>query len=120
MLYEVITMQSEKTVDDFLAKQTRWKEALIKLREILLSTELNENIKWGTPVYDLNGKNVVGLGAFKSYVGLWFFQGAFLKDAKKMLVNAQDGKTKAQRQLRFASEEEIDYALVKAYSYNFV
>jgi len=108
-------MQSEKTVDDFLAKQTRWKEALIKLREILLSTELNENIKWGTPVYDLNGKNVVGLGAFKSYVGLWFFQGAFLKDAKKMLVNAQDGKTKAQRQLRFASEEEIDYALVKAY-----
>jgi uncharacterized protein YdeI (YjbR/CyaY-like superfamily) len=108
-------MQSQTTVEDFLAKQVRWKEALIKFREILLNTELDESIKWGSPVYHLGGKNVLGIGAFKSYVGLWFFQGALLKDPKKLLVNAQDGKTKAQRQLRFTSEEEINYYLVKAY-----
>ena len=52
---------------------------------------LEENVKWGTPVYSLNGKNVVGITAFKSYVGLWFFQGIFLKDPFKYLVNAQEG-----------------------------
>lgn len=108
-------MDSNKPVEKFIEKHPNWKEALIKLREILLSTELEETIKWGAPVYSLNGKNVVGMGAFKSYVGLWFFQGTFLKDAKKVLVNAQDGKTKALRQLRFASEIEIDLDLLKSY-----
>ena len=108
-------MQSNKTVDQFLAKHERWYNALIKLREILLGTELEETIKWGAPVYALKGKNVVGMGAFKNYVGLWFFQGAFLNDTKNRLVNAQDGKTKALRQMRFNSEDEIDTALVKEY-----
>lgn len=44
-----------------------------------------------------------------------FFQGAFLSDPEHKLVNAQEGKTKALRQLRFADSEEIDYNLVKAY-----
>jgi len=101
-------MQSNNAIENFIEKHTDWKGALLKFREILSSTELEEAIKWGAPVYSLNGKNAVGMGAFKSYVGLWFFQGAFLKDAKKVLVNAQDGKTKALRQLRFTSEEEID------------
>ena len=60
------------------------KEILIVLREIIRSTELIETLKWGGPVYTLGGKNVVGIGSFKSYVGLWFFQGAFLKDEEKL------------------------------------
>lgn len=108
-------MQSQKTVEGFLAKHDRWKDALIKFREILLNTELQESIKWGIPVYSLHGKNVLGIGAFKSYVGLWFYQGAFLKDPQKLLINAQDGKTKAMRQLRFPSEQDIDLAVVKSY-----
>jgi uncharacterized protein YdeI (YjbR/CyaY-like superfamily) len=52
-------------------------------------------------------KNVLGLGAFKSYVSLWFFNGVFLKDEQKMLINAQEGVTKALRQWRFSNEEEI-------------
>lgn len=108
-------MQAQKTVEDFLAKHDRWNEALIKLRQILLNTELEESIKWGIPVYSLNGKNVLGLCAFKSYVGLWFYQGVFLTDPKKVLINAQEGKTKAMRQLRFTSEDDIDLALVKFY-----
>lgn len=103
------------SVDEFIAKQSNWQEVLTTFRKILLSTELEENIKWGAPVYSLKEKNVVGMGVFKSYLGLWFFQGAFLKDPKKILVNAQDGKTKAQRQLRFTSEDQIDFGVVKAY-----
>ena len=42
-----------------------------------------------------NGKNLVGLGSFKSYVGLWFHQGALLADKHQVLVNAQQGRTRA-------------------------
>jgi uncharacterized protein YdeI (YjbR/CyaY-like superfamily) len=61
------------------------------------------------------GKNILGLSAFKNYVGLWFFQGGTLKDTHKVLMNAQEGKTAAMRQWRFSSIEEIDVALIKAY-----
>jgi uncharacterized protein YdeI (YjbR/CyaY-like superfamily) len=29
----------------------------------MLSTEMEEAVKWGTPTYTLEGKNVVGLAA---------------------------------------------------------
>ena len=108
-------MQLNKSVEDFFAKQDDWKTALFHIRNILLETELTETIKWGMPVYTINGKNVVGIGAFKSYVGMWFFQGSFLSDPKKVLINAQDGKTKGMRQLRFSALEEISDNLVRLY-----
>jgi len=58
---------------------------------------------------------VVGLGAFKSHAGLWFFQGALLNDTHGKLINAQEGQTKALRQWRFQSMAEIDEKLVKLY-----
>ncbi len=100
-------MKKSITVDEYIQKQQRWQAALKTLREILLSTPLKETIKWGAPVYTLDGKNLVGLGAFKSYVGIWFFQGALLKDERQKLINAQENKTRAMRQWRFNSEEEI-------------
>ena len=108
-------MKKPRTVDDFIESQEQWKEPLIRLRSILLSTELEETVKWNFPVYTLKGHNVAGLGAFQSYVGIWFFQGALLKDKHQRLVNAQEGKTQAMRQLRFYSAEEIDEQLVKEY-----
>ena len=108
-------MPSSKIVEGFIEKQSTWKEPLLKFRDILLATELEETVKWGQPVYALGGKNVLGIGAFKSYVGIWFYQGAFLKAPEGVLINAQEGKTRALRQLRFTSRDEIDYNLVKAY-----
>ncbi len=108
-------MKSYKTVDDFITGNSYWRNSLLKFREILLATELTENIKWGAPVYSINGKNVISIGAFKAYVGIWFFQGVFLKDPHRKLVNAQEGVTKAMRQLRFISSEEIDDDLIRVY-----
>lgn len=88
---------------------------MVRLREILLSTKLNEEVKWGAPIYTHDGKNIAGIAAFKSYVGLWFHQGALLKDPMKKLINAQEGVTKALRQWRFASMKEIDEKLIKSY-----
>ncbi len=108
-------MKRSKSVDDYLQQNERWLPALNRLRALAVSSGMQETVKWGAPVYTHLGKNVVGLGAFNLYVGLWFFQGVFLKDSAKVLVNAQEGKTKAMRQWRFQSEAEIDDDLVRAY-----
>jgi len=108
-------MKSYKTVEEFLKKAPAWNAELATLREILLSTGLEETMKWGAPAYCYNGKNVVGIGGFKNYFGLWFFQGALLKDSKKHLINAQDSTTKAMRQWRFESPEAIDAKTIRSY-----
>lgn len=108
-------MRNAKTVDEYFETDKYWIEEQRQLREILLATGLEESIKWGGPVYTLQGKNIVGLGGFKGYFGLWFFQGALLSDPARRLINAQEGKTEALRQLRFGSAGEIDRELIFAY-----
>lgn len=108
-------MKRSKTVDEFIAGATTWQDDLVRLREILRSTGLEETVKWGAPTYTHNGKNVVGIGSFKSYFGLWFFQGALLSDKKNVLINAQEGRTKALRQWRMTSSKDISPRTIKAY-----
>ena len=108
-------VQRHKTVDDYVESCEHWQPELIRLRKILNATGLQETVKWGAPCYTSGGKNIVGIGAFKSYVGLWFFQGALLSDPGKELVNAQKGKTKAMRQWRFHSAKDIRANSIKAY-----
>lgn len=103
-------------VEAYIEKHEKWSEGLSKIRNIILETELDENIKWGAPVYSLNGKNVMGLGAFKNHFGVWFFQGVFLKDEEKLLINAQEEKTKALRQMRFESIDEVNEKAVRNYT----
>ncbi|MEM7203159.1 MAG: YdeI/OmpD-associated family protein [Planctomycetota bacterium] len=103
------------TVDEYLEQHGEWRTALRKLRRLLRATELEETVKWGAPCYTLDGKNVVGLGAFQGYVGLWFHQGAFLRDKLGVLVNAQKGKTRGMRQWRFDRAAAIEPKQVSAY-----
>lgn len=106
---------SKKTVDDYLIDVAHWQDELLALRRIVLSTDLTETVKWGMPCYTYDGKNIVGMSGFKSYFGLWFHQGVFLSDPAKVLVNAQSGKTKALRQWRMTSEQDIKIDLIKSY-----
>jgi uncharacterized protein YdeI (YjbR/CyaY-like superfamily) len=76
---------------------------------------MESELKRGGPVYTIDDKNVVGIGSFKSYAGLWFYQGAFLRDEAGVLINATKGVTKALRQWRFASVDEIDDELILKY-----
>ena len=85
------------------------------MRELVYSTELEESIKWGLPAYTINGKNVLEIAAFKAFVGIWIHQGVFLKDSENMLVSPTHGKSKAMRQWRFHSANEIDPKLVLSY-----
>ncbi|MEQ9009735.1 MAG: YdeI/OmpD-associated family protein, partial [Ekhidna sp.] len=104
-----------KTPEEYFSWNEEYRPLLEKLRSLLLSTELEEKMKWGIPTYCLQNKNIAGIGAFKNYAGLWFFNGSFLKDEAKVLINAQEGKTKGMRQWRFRSIEEIDEKLVLQY-----
>ncbi|TXK72869.1 YdeI family protein [Mesonia sp. K4-1] len=104
-----------KNFEDYIEKHPQWEHELIQLREVILSTDLKETIKWGAPTYTLNNKNVVSLGGFKNHYALWFFNGALLKKNTSLLVNAQEGKTKALRQIRFTKEDKIDSPTLKTY-----
>lgn len=102
-------------VDDYILSNSKWQKELELLRKILLELPLEEDIKWGIPAYIYKKKNILGLSAFKNYCGIWFHHGVFLKDEAKVLINAQEDKTKGMRQMRFNSFDEIDTELVKLY-----
>lgn len=108
-------MQKAHSVEEYIELNTKWSEELTRLRNIILKTELSETVKWSMPTYCLNNKNVLGIGAFKNHFCLWFHNGVFLKDEHSLLINAQENKTKAMRQMRFESIEDIKDAIVLSY-----
>ncbi len=99
------------SVEEYIDTSGQWADSLNMLRAVLLKTDLQEVIKWGAPCYTLDGKNILGIVAFKAHVAIWFHQGALLRDEQKKLINAQKGVTKAQRQWRFDSLEEVESEL---------
>jgi uncharacterized protein YdeI (YjbR/CyaY-like superfamily) len=104
-----------KSVDTYIMESGSWMKTLLELRELLLVAGFEETVKWGIPVYCLENKNLVGLAYFKSYTGLWFFQGAFLNDKDGVLVSGTEGQTKAQRQLRIFPGEKLDTKMIKRF-----
>ena len=108
-------MQMAKTPEEYFSWHPTYKNLLERLRKLLLSTELEEKMKWGIPTYCLKNKNVAGIGAFKSYAGIWFFNGVFLKDEANVLINAQEGKTKGMRQWRLESIDDVNDDLLLSY-----
>lgn len=103
-------------VDAFMKRQDKWRSELAKLRELLLSTGLTEELKWGQPCYTLDGKNVVLIHGFKEYCAILFHKGALLKDPKGVLIQ-QTKNVQSARQIRFTSTREVTKLerTVKAY-----
>src|SRR5205809_5198502 len=98
-----------------MAYRERWEAEVAEMRRVLGGFSMTEDCKWGKPTYTLDGKNVVIMQAFKEYFALGFFQGALLKDPKKLLV--QLGQVHAARVMKFTSAKEIKAkaATIKAY-----
>jgi len=101
--------------DGWYSKQEKWSDEMAKLRKIMMECGLDESLKWGRPCYSYKGELVTGISGFKNHYGVWFFQGVFLEDKTQILVNAQEGKTKAMRQMRFDDNHMPDYNIVKSY-----
>src|SRR5580698_3426683 len=92
-------------VDAFLERQDRWRAEFEGLREILLDSGLTEDLKWGQPCYELDGKNVALIHGFKEYCAILFHKGALLRDPKGILIQ-QTKNVQAARQIRFTSVQE--------------
>lgn len=114
-LYLINTKNTILEKENKWNKTNQWENEIEQLHAIIRKTPLVETTKWGGPVYTYNNKNVLGIGGFKSYFGIWFYNGVFLKDEKKLLINANEESTKSLRQMRFNSVNEIDEKLILAY-----
>jgi uncharacterized protein YdeI (YjbR/CyaY-like superfamily) len=98
-----------------MAYRERWEPEIAEMRRVLADLGMKEECKWGKPSYTINGKNIVIMQGFKEYFALSFFQGALLKDPKKVLV--QLGQLHTGRVMKFTSVREITAkaATIKAY-----
>ena len=108
-------MDKSEKIERYFNEEHHYKAALAILRDLALSTEVEETYKWQFPTYTVGGKNVFALCKFKGHFGVWFFNGVFLKDPKGFLENAQEGKTMAMRHWKFYASEDIDKKIVSNY-----
>lgn len=102
-------MKKSKTnpkVDWYFKKPRKWKEEINILRDVILSSGLNEELKWGCPCYTLEDKNIVLIHVFKEYCAVLFFKGALLKDQENILIQ-QTKNVQSGRQMRFISLVEV-------------
>lgn len=108
-------MDASEKIESYFQEEHIYKKEIGLLREIVLKSELEETFKWSFPTYTAENKNVLAICKFKQHFGIWFFNGVFLSDPKNVLQNAQEGKTKAMRQWKFTSIEEIYEMTISAY-----
>ncbi|MEO8535802.1 MAG: DUF1801 domain-containing protein [Flavobacterium sp.] len=93
-------------VDFYFDKVKKWQKEMEKLRTIALDCQLTEELKWGTPCYTLEKKNIVLIHEFKEYCAFLFFKGSLLKDTNDILIQ-QTENTQATRQIRFTNVKDI-------------
>lgn len=110
-----ITVQQNKKSLPWENRYEQWNEMDAKMSTLLQKTSLKKTFKWGTDVYTYLGINIVAWRGFKHFFSVWFYQGVFLKDPLGVLVSASEGKTKALRQWRFESGQNVDYDAIAAY-----
>ncbi|MET3020170.1 YdeI/OmpD-associated family protein [Flavobacterium hydatis] len=105
-------------VDFYFDQATKWQEEQEQLRTIVLDCQLTEELKWDSPCYTFQQKNIVLIHAFKEYCALLFFKGALLQDTNGILVQ-QSERVQAARQIRFKSIQEIieQKTILKAHIY---
>jgi uncharacterized protein YdeI (YjbR/CyaY-like superfamily) len=106
---------AKEHADMEMAYGDKWKAEIAAMRRVLAGLGMEEECKWGKPTYTVAGKNIVIMQGFKEYFALGFFQGALLKDPKKVLV--QLGQTQAARVMKFTSAKEIRAASATIKSY---
>ena len=103
---------SGAATERYFAQQPADKRALLeKLRAVVTkgAPDAKASIKWGVPIYQLNGRNICALAAFKDHVAINFFAPpSVLLDPAKQL----EGSGKTSRLLKVRSDSDIDNASI--------
>ncbi len=87
-------------------KVHRWQEELTLLRQLVLESGLQEELKWSIPCYTYAGKNVATVSAFKDFACLSFFKGSLLSDPLYLLHKPGES-SQAARTLQFTSPAQV-------------
>ncbi len=105
-------------VDKYIDRNTKWQKEITLLRKIILDCPLGKKLKWGSPCYTFDNKNIVLIHVFKDYSAVLFFKGALLQDPEGILIQ-QTKNVQSARQLRFTNTKEIEKKerILKAYIY---
>lgn len=98
--------KNNSLVDAYMSKAKIWKEEMEALREMLLSCNLTEELKWGKPCYSFENKNLFIIQSFKTNCALGFFKGELINDEKGLLVKPGEN-TQSGRMIRFTHLKEI-------------
>lgn len=95
------------TVEEIISKEKNWKDELTKLRSIVISCGLKEEVKWYQPCYSFNGTNLIILGSFKEFCTLSFFKGVLLEDEHKIL-EFPGQNTQSAKIVKFTNIQQIN------------
>ena len=119
LLEKIILYKAEilkdKEVPDWKKYHDQYADITEKLVEIVSKTDLVKEFKWGGDIYTYNGKNVLAFSGFKNHYSLWFYNGVFIEDKAKVLMSANEEKTKGLRQWRFKTLADLDEKLIEKY-----
>lgn len=93
-------------VEEYISRKAAFAQPICeKLREIILKAgpKLDEGIRWGGPSYKGKGL-VLGMGAFKEHVTLFFNRGQELEDPEGLLEHGEGNATAKSVKVRSLTE----------------
>jgi uncharacterized protein YdeI (YjbR/CyaY-like superfamily) len=101
-------------IDEFVKRAKTWRAEIQKIRSILIECGLDEELKWGKPCFQFDGKNIAIIQPFKEHCSLMFFKGALLEDSHGLL-RSQGENTQSALRLEYISEAQIKKSVLKSY-----
>jgi hypothetical protein len=106
---------ASQRITEYIAELNNWRgKMLAQIRELIqeAAPSINEEWKWGTPVWSQKG-NVLAASAFKDHIKLNFFKGASLEDPKGLFNARLDAK--ASRAIDYFKGDKIDEAALQEF-----
>jgi uncharacterized protein YdeI (YjbR/CyaY-like superfamily) len=101
-------MQDFPDVDAYIDATDQWPQEITALRALLLTSGLDETIKWGKPCYASGDANVVLVQEFADHLALMFFKGVLLQDPAGILQD-QGPNSHAAKRMAFRSVEDVEH-----------
>lgn len=102
----MIKTRSIAAVDAYISSLNQWRDEVTLLRSIVLSCDVNEELKWRQPTYTVDGKNVVIISTRKNGCVIGFFKGVLLEDPRGIL-RAAGPNSQSARYATFTSVGDI-------------
>lgn len=96
-------------VDAYIARSNKWPDEMVALRSILTGCGLDEQIKWGKPCYDSDGRNIAIMQEMNDFLALMFFKGALIEDPTGAL-RSQGPNSRSAKRMEFTSVGDVTSA----------